>query len=265
MSDIELHYDTLNVGKTITCLMHSFRTETPCVLISPIPPFNLDLQYERYDFSWLGLDKPTPLQLWDRLCFLLGMSGILLFPNNVSGYRQENENFTIVTNYNKKIKINYNKINLFDDQETGWNNVYDFFDWRSGSSHGLREIKDEEDTFVSTIKFYPSERKLVSSEVLDMVAISYLSDAELDDIETSSIYSRLKLLRMIKEAGITGAIAGYNSKGLPFYKKPVIEFRERIVVPDYKPIMTFDEVYKIKQKKGYTWKLLEKITQHTST
>jgi hypothetical protein len=235
------------------------------VLISPIPPFKLDLQYSDYDFSWLGLDRPTPLQLWDRLCFLLSMSGILLFPNNVAGYRKENENFTIITNYNKKINIKYKKINIFDDQETGWNNVYDFYDWRVGGSHDFKEIKDPDDTFINTIKFYSSDRKSVTSGVMDIVGISYLSDVELDDIEKSSIYSRLKILQMIKNAGIHGSVVGYNSRGEPKYRKPVIEFRERIVVPDYKPTITFGEVYKMEQVKGYTWKLLEKITQHTST
>ena len=91
MSDLEIHYKELNIGKTLTCLLHSFRTETPCVLLEPTPPFKLDVQYNNYDFSWLGLDNPTPLQVWDRLCFLLSMSGILLFPNNVLQYRKENE------------------------------------------------------------------------------------------------------------------------------------------------------------------------------
>lgn len=263
MSDLELHYKELNIGKTITCLLHSFRTETPCVLISPIPPFNLDVQYDAYDFAWLGIDKATPLQVWDRLCFLLSMSGILLFPNNITGYRKENENLVLLTNFNKKIIISYDKLNEFDHRETGWYHVYDFYDWRVGGNHGVNEIIDPQDEFIKNIKFFSSERENVGSHVKDLVGISHLSEEQLNDLEMSPTYSRLKMLQMIKKEGINGSVVGYNSKGLPKFRKPVIEFNKRVTVPHYVPEISFKNVYEMKQKKGYTWKLLEKMTQHT--
>tara|TARA_R100001079_G_scaffold108832_1_gene80159 strand:+ start:4103 stop:4900 length:798 start_codon:yes stop_codon:yes gene_type:complete len=265
VSDLELHYKELNIGKTITCLLHSFRTETPCVLISPIPPFNLDVQYDDYDFAWLGIDKATPLQVWDRLCFLLSMSGILLFPNNIAGYRKENENLVLLTNFNKKITISYDKLNEFDHRETGWYHVYDFYDWRVGGNHDVDEIIDPQDEFIKNIKFFSSERENVGSHVKDLVGISYLSESQLNDLEMSPTYSRLKMLQMIKKEGINGSVVGYNSKGLPKFRKPVIEFNKRVTVPHYVPEISFKNVYEMKQKKGYTWKLLEKMTQHTFT
>jgi hypothetical protein len=265
VENLELHYDTINIGKTITCLLHSFRTETPCVLISPIPPFNLDVQYKDYDFSWLGVDNPTPLQIWDRLCFLLSMSGILLFPNNVASYRKESKNLSITTNYNKKINISYNKINEFDSRETGWNYVYDFYNWKVGGNHSVDEIVDTDDEFVKCVRFYPSERENVTSNVKDIVGISYLSNEQISDPEFSTIYSRLKILRMLKNEGINGSVVGYSSKGLPKYRKPAIELDKRVVIPYYIPEISFQEVYEMKQKRGYTWKLLEKMIQHTST
>jgi hypothetical protein len=265
VSDLEIFYKELNIGKTLTCLLHSFRTETPCVLVSPIPPFNLDVQYDNYDFTWLGLDKPTPLQVWDRLCFLLSMSGILLFPNNVAGYRKENKNLVLMTNYNKKISISYEKLNEFDHMETGWHHVYDFYNWRSGGNHDVEEIHDPEEEFIKTIKFYTSERQQVASNVKDLVGISYLSDEQLDQLELSPVYSRLKMLRMIQDNGIRGNVVGYNARGLPKHRKPVIEFEKRVVVPHYVPDISFKDAYEMKQKKGYTWKLLEKMIQHTST
>ena len=265
MSDLELHYKELNIGKTITCLLHSFRTETPCVLISPIPPFNLDVRYNDYDFAWLGLDAATPLQVWDRLCFLLSMSGILLFPSNIAGYRKENENLVLITNYNKRMVISYDKLNEFDQQETGWNYIYDFYDWRVGGNHNVNEIIDPQDEFIRTIRFYSSDRKNVGSHVKDLVGISYLSDEQINDVNLSPIYARLKMLQMIKKEGIQGSVVGYNSRGLPKFRKPVIEFNKRVVVPHYVPEISFKDVYEMEQKKGYTWKLLEKIIQHTST
>ena len=265
MSELELHYDVLNIGKTITCLLHSFRTETACILTEPTPPFNLDVKYNNYDFDWLGIPNPSPLQIWDRLCFLLSMSGLLLFPNNITEYRKEEGKITIITNFNKKISVNYNSLNSFDEQETGWNYVYDFYDWRIGGSHDVEEIIDVENEFIKTIRFFSSERENVGSHVKDLVGISYLSDEQLNDIDLSPIYSRLKMLHMIREQGINGSVVGYNSKGLPKFRKPVIEFNKRVVVPYCVPEISFKDVYEMKQKEGYTWKLLEKMIQHTST
>ncbi len=265
MSDLDLYYDKINVGKTITCLLHSFRTETPCVLLEPSPPFNLDIRYDNYDFSWLGIDSPKPLQIWDRLCFLLSMSGILLFPNNVLNYRREEGTLVIVSNHNKRINVHYEKINVFDEQETGWSYVYDYYDWKSGGQHKFDEINDTDENFIKSIKFYSSERDMVGSHIKDLVGVSYLSEEELSSMETSHVYSRLKILQMLRTNGILGNVVGYGPTGRAKYRKPVIEFRKRIIKPDYIPEISFKDAYEMEQKRGYTWKLLEKITQHTST
>jgi hypothetical protein len=185
-----------------------------------MPPFNLDSQYNKYDFSFLGVENPTPLQLWDRLCFLLSMSGLLLFPNNVLNYRKEDGKLIILSNYNKKIIVNYEKLNEFDDQETGWNYVYDFYDWRSGGIHDVNEIVDEDDNFIKKVLFYSSERERVNSQVKDLVGVSYLSTDEINEMEVSPIYSRLKILRMIDKRGIKGNVVGYNVRGQPKHRKP---------------------------------------------
>ena len=189
----------------------------------------------------------------------------MLFPNNVTGYRKENKNLTLITNHNKKINIKYNKINEFDHIESGWYDVYDFFNWRTGGIHNTEEVKDIDDNFVSTLKFYPSERNCVSSQTKDLVCISHLNENQIDDVDYSPIYSRLKALRMIKDHGINGSVVGYTSKGKAKYRKPVIEFEKRVKVPRYVPEISFNDAFKLKQKKGYTWKLLEKMIQHTST
>ena len=88
---------------------------------------------------------------------------------------------------------------------------------------------------------------------------------DIDDIEVSPTYSRLKMLRMMKEAGIKGRTTGYNSKGLATHTVPIIEFNKRIIKPHFVPNISFEDVYSMKATKGYTWMLLEKIIQSTST
>ena len=265
MEELNLYYNDLNIGRTLTCLLHSFKTETPCILTNPTPPFKFDEQISNYDFSFLGISDPNPQQVWDRLCFLLSMSGLLLFPSNVSNARMSENIVEIITNNNQKIIIECENIKIFDNEETGWYHVYDYFDWRSGSLHDKEHLNDYDDYFVKKIIFYSSERDRVNNNVKDIVAISYLRDDELEELETSPVYSRLKILQMLKNAGIKGRVTGYNSKGIGTYTRPVIEFNKRVVKPDFKPAVSFKDVYDMPTQEGYTWKLLEKIIQNTST
>ena len=69
----------------------------------------------------------------------------------------------------------------------------------------------------------------------------------------------------MKDNGIKGRTTGYNSKGLATHTSPVIEFNKRVVRPHFKPQISFKEVYDMETARGYTWKLLEKMIQHTST
>tara|TARA_R100000808_G_C2071043_1_gene98557 strand:+ start:42 stop:623 length:582 start_codon:yes stop_codon:yes gene_type:complete len=193
------------------------------------------------------------------------MSGLLLFPNNISNARLSDKIVDIVTNNNQRIRIECGNINVFDNDETGWYYVYDYFDWRSGSLHSKEHIDDQDDNFIKKIIFYSSERDRVNNNVKDLVGVSYLRDDELEDLEVSPVYSRLKILRMLKEAGIKGRTTGYNSKGIATYTTPIIEFNKRIVKPDFKPTISLKEVYDMPTEQGYTWKLLEKIIQSTST
>jgi len=265
VEEINLYYDNLNIGRTLTCLLHSFKTETACILTDPSPPFKFDEHISQYDFTFLGIEDSNPQQAWDRLCFLLSMSGLLLFPNNISNARMSDKVVEIVTNNNQRIKIECENINVFDNNETGWFYVYDYFDWRSGSLHDHDCIGDNEGHFIKKIIFYSSERDRVNNNVKDLVGVSYLRDDELENLEVSPLYSRLKMLRMMKEAGIKGRITGYNSKGIGTYTSPIIEFNKRIIKPDFKPTISLHDVYDMPTEQGYTWKLLEKIIQSTST
>ena len=265
MEDLELFYNDLNIGKTLTCLLHSFKTETPCILTRPTPPFKFDEHISKYDFGFLGISDPNPQQVWDRLCFLLSMSGLLLFPSNVSNARMSKNTVEIITNNNQKIIVRSDNIRIFDSEESGWYYVYDYFDWRSGSFHDKEYLVDKEDQFIKKVIFYSSERDRVNNNVKDIVGVSYLAEDQLEDLEVSSVYSRLKILQMLKNAGIKGRVTGYNSKGIGTHIAPVIEFSKRIIKPDFKPNISFKEVYNMPTQKGYTWKLLEKIIQSTST
>tara|TARA_R100001082_G_scaffold8061_1_gene4822 strand:- start:133 stop:930 length:798 start_codon:yes stop_codon:yes gene_type:complete len=264
MQEIDLYYKDLNIGRTLTCLLHSFKTETACILTNPSPPFKFDQHISQYDFTFLGIEDSNPQQAWDRLCFLLSMSGLLLFPNNISNARMSEKIVEIVTNNNQKINIKCDNINVFDNDETGWYYVYDYFDWKSGSSHDLDCIDDSDDSFIKKIIFYSSERDRVSNSVKDLVGVSYMREDELESLESSPTYSRLKMLRMMKDAGIRGRVTGYNSKGKGTYTTPIIEFNKRITKPDFKPTISLHEVYNMPTEQGYTWKLLEKIIQNIS-
>ena len=64
---------------------------------------------------------------------------------------------------------------------------------------------------VNCILFYPSDRiDGKKKDRKDLVAISYLSESELEDYEYSDVNARFKVIHLMKEAGIKGARNGRN-------------------------------------------------------
>ena len=78
MEEINLYYNDLNIGRTLTCLLHSFKTETACILTDPSPPFKFDEHISEYDFTFLGIEPSNPQQAWDRLCCFQTISPMLV-------------------------------------------------------------------------------------------------------------------------------------------------------------------------------------------
>ena len=202
------------------------------------------------------MNSKDPRELWSNLCFAMAMSSLLLVPNNVESIREEDSGVAVVTKGSRIKRFKADEIIYFDEPEPDVFDVYDFFDTRSMRMHDKTEILDSGD-FVRQINFYPSPRSSVAV-TKDIVASSRVTHEQLLDPAYGNGIARLKILRMLELEGITGPLSIKTEKKT-YYKKPKIEFFKRVVSARTKPIHSFSEIYNLKQTKGESWKMIEKL------
>ena len=241
--------DNIIIGRSLTCLLYSWKTQTKCLIKDPEYVFKFDKRYEGYDLSFLNAKNPN--ELWSNLCFVMSLSSLLLFPNNVASYRFDDNILTVITKGNKRVEIETNNPQEFD-ADTKYHGVYDFFDIKELSPHDVDRIEDHTD-FIGQLDFYRfagSARGLVGS--------SRMTQQQLLDPDLGQGIAKLKALRMIKNEGLVGKF-GREYKGKKYYKRPKIEFHKRVTTPLVQSQLTFDEVYKMPQTKGEAGKMIETL------
>jgi len=241
--------DNIIIGRSLTCLLYSWKTQTKCLIKDPEYVFKFDKRYEGYDLSFLNAKNPN--ELWSNLCFVMSLSSLLLFPNNVASYRFDENILTVITKGNKRVEINTNNPQEFD-ADTEYHGVYDFFDIKELSTHDVDRIEDQND-FVGQLDFYR-----FAGTARGLVGSSRMTQEQLLDPDLGQGIAKLKALRMIKNEGLVGKF-GREYKGKKYYKRPKIEFHKRVTSPLVQSQLTFDEVYKMPQIKGEAWKMIETL------
>ena len=252
----EIHLNRLCIGSSFIALLYSLRTSTPCIIHNPQKIFSYTDELDNLDLSLLA-DNPSAI--WDRVCFLLSISGLLLFPDNIQSFRKEIDHVEVITKYNKKTTIHFDEIVEFDNRKTKHLCVYDYFWCRVGSSHEVDLIEDNED-FINKIIFYPRPEK---PNTKDLICVSRIHEDSLEDFEKSPSYARLKTIALMRQEGIKGIKTGMQN-GKPSYVPPKIEWEKRLVYFEYESDMSLFEVYNLEQEETYAWKLLNNMTHHIS-
>lgn len=241
--------DNIIIGRSLTCLLYSWKTQTKCLIKDPEYVYKFDKRYEGYDLSFLNAKNPN--ELWSNLCFVMSLSSLLLFPNNVASYRFNDDTLTVVTNGNKRVEIETDNLQEFD-RDTKYHGVYDFFDIKELSSHDIDRIEDHTD-FVGQLDFYR-----FSGTTRGLVGSSRMTQEELLNPDLGQGIAKLKALRMIKDRGLIGNFSREHN-GKRYHKKPKIEFHKRVITPLVESQLTFDEVYRMPQIKGEAWKMIETL------
>ena len=258
----EFSFNKLNIGGSLTALMHAYTTETPIIIDIPQLPFELDKCPPHWDLRFLGFCKKvevTKIQVWERLSFLLSMAGLVVFPNNIKDARDELDGLLLVLNGNKRVKVKYKELISFDKDKEDAVYAYDWFDVKSGSIH-RHDCLYSGDDFCSRVMFYPSKRNGTKSDVLDVCAISKIPTHLIEDIEHSPIYSRLKVIKMMQSAGIKGKINGYNKRGETVHLSIKLEHSHRDVSPIVTNSIDIEKLIKKRPNKhGDLWKLTQRF------
>ena len=88
----EYHFDKINFGGSLECLLHSFLNDEQVLLIERLYPFELDTFDYSQEVKFLGYDNKRKIyksEMWDRLTFLMSMTGQIIMPNIVVTNRKE--------------------------------------------------------------------------------------------------------------------------------------------------------------------------------
>ena len=168
----------------------------------------------------------------------MSLAGQIPVSKEVDTIRVGPDVLSVVFNDTAQIKMEYDKLVIFDDTNVvGINpprhkvfDKYKVMDWysvRSGAVHEYDLLEDQESDLVREIWFYPSERIDGNHNRKDLVAVSYLSKEQLGDIAYSDLYSRYKTLDMMGKAGIRGPSNGRNPDGSSRRLKVKIELQKR--------------------------------------
>ena len=258
MKTLTFDKDVVVVGGCIRSLLYAFFHELPVVFVKPRPPFRFD-EMPECDIEALGLKekKRTQLEVWERLVFLMGMSGNMPI-NGLDNKLRVTDNTLTVVSGNTATKFNFRKLVIFDDEqikglprvkreEKEKTTVIDWVNVRSGCNHDIPYLVDNEGLFVSKIIFYPTERS-DNKNHKDLVAISHLTDQQLQDFDFSDTMARFKIIKMMKEAGIRGARNGRDVKNPEKYKYYAVKVEpaEREVFNNNKRFYEADERFDIK-------------------
>ena len=265
----KLFFDKVVVGGSLTAVLYAYKNNLPIIVDIPHIPFQLEMCPDHWDLSFIGFSNKTrhrKSQVWDRLLFVMAMSGLVVFPNNVQTFRLEEEKIVIITLDNRRIEVSFNEMLEFDKEKTDEVVIYDWFAVRSGARHKYNALVDPTSEFCHTLLFHPSTRKATRNDMKDVCSISTVSEKEKDDMYYSETYARLKTLRMMKEAGIRGQSNGYNKYGKQLHYAVKIEHMYREVYYKYNNGFSIEEILETElDKRSQLWKLTQNLIIQTLT
>ena len=179
--NLEFEKDRIVVGWCIRALLYASLRSLPVVYSGPLPPFRFDL-FPCDDLTKLNIDvneTTTSREIWEKLIFLLGLSGLVLVNEMDNTLRVKDKSLT-VSSGSRVIKYNFNKLVIFDEEKiTGLprvtkeekrkNTVIDWVNVRSVCRHGVDSLEIDEQ-FIKEVFFFTLGR-LDSGKVNDLFAI----------------------------------------------------------------------------------------------
>lgn len=231
---LELSYDQLVIGNDLDALSFCYHNKIHNISSRICKP----LQYT-IDSDWL-----FKTELWSKYAFYLSYSGYMPFADKIENIRLEEEYLKAVTNNGLLLKIKYNKLYISDDYKVDGLSfehyhtsdkilLHDYFKVLSGTNHEY-DILESNDTLISKLYFYKSDRQSNHFICKDCVGVSLIESSDLTHEDYSQGIARIKALKMMKDAGIKG-----RANGKMHLNRPVsIEHIKREVFPIGKTIYT---------------------------
>ena len=259
--------DHLVIGSGLAAIVYAYLNDALYINNDPeYSPFLFDYFDPEFPLEAFGIEPASrvlktdlkdrtvghpKVDLWQRISFVLSLGGNAPFGDKVASLRINPEEKTarIITTGNAALEYEYNNAVIFNpenihgivpvpnDREEIFR-VEDWFDVRTGGKHQYDYVLTE-DEFINEIYFYPSPRMSTqNSKIKDLVAVSYATREQLNNIDYSDVAARFKILSILKGMGRRGARNGRDPKNPDLYKYYAIkiEARRREVFPKTKQV-----------------------------
>ena len=236
--------DEIVIGSSLRAVLYAFNNELPIFFAEERRPFRFDYLDPELDLSFLGLaprtkslttfgeDKIVGIQkvlLWERLLFLLGLSGKAPLSDLCTNMRRGPQKFVCSNEYAKIADVDFKTAYFFGDnkwvgllaeKEIANDGVicYDWVAFHRGGKHEIDYIETE-DALVREIWFYSSDRIDGATKVKDACAVSYLTEEQLANFDYSETMARFKAVSEMESRGMKGVFNGYSPTGRPKYYK----------------------------------------------
>ena len=236
--------DAIVIGSSLLAVLYAFNNELPIFFAQERRPFRFDCLDPELDLSFLklpaqtkslttfGEDKIVGIQkvlLWERLLFLLGLSGKAPLSDRCTTMRINKRSLICSNEYAKIAEIEFKTAYFFgDDKCSGLvtekevaNDAMICYDWIAFHRGGKHEIDyiETEDSFVKQMWFYPSDRIDGATKVKDACLVSFLSQDDLTNFDYSETMARFKAVSEMESRGMKGVFNGYSPTGRPKYYK----------------------------------------------
>lgn len=250
MKSHEYEVDELVIGANLSAILYAYKNQSPVLFSFPSPPHLFERFAEDVDLSTFGIQKESKvfkypnkettegnpkLELWNKVIFDLGICGLVPLSSGVESMRLGEDNVLQVFTRTRSFTYRYNTLRVFElDQMSGLNTVQSgknkILDWvniRAALNSDLSRLTSTGD-FLSELYFYTSHRNGAQSTVKDCIAVSYLTDKELQEVEYSDTYVRFGVRTMMEKAGIKGPANGKHwYSGKPVWSRPKVEPTKR--------------------------------------
>ena len=205
---LELSYDKLVIGSDLDALSYSYNNKSHIIYARLQKPIAFDILP-----GW-----ENRIELWNKFAFNLAFTGYMPFANKIDNIRIEDNIVKAVTVDNLLLKIKYNKLYISDSYKVEGlpanhehaNNkviIQDYFDVTSGMHHE-HNLLTSDDELVSKLYFYNSVRQHNWPNSKDCVAVSLIDSTNIFHEDYSQGIARIKVLKMMKDAGIKGRANG---------------------------------------------------------
>jgi hypothetical protein len=236
--------DEIVIGSSLRAVLYAFSNELPIFFAEERRPFRFDYLDPELDLSFLKLSAQTKslttfgedkivgtqkVLLWERLLFLLGLSGKAPLSDRCASMRINNRSLICSNEYAKIAEVEFKTAYFFgDDKCSGLLSekevankpmiCYDWIAFHRGGKHEIDYIETE-DSLVKEIWFYSSDRIDGATKVKDACVVSHLTEEQLASFDYSETMARFKAVSEMENRGMKGVFNGYSPTGRPKYYK----------------------------------------------